>query len=612
MQGREVQCRWMTSLTRYRFLDLATFPAGPGQVAVLSRFSGRSASLPLEDAQFLLSCQRFRTLAEHAADIAAARGLPATEIEGIGARLAALAGSGLLLPEDEVRARALRSEGVPPPQVQSHGVLTRDRPASLLRSLEGFLANARRHGRRPDFVIVDDSPGADTRERTLDGLRRLAGRFGAKVRYAGPGEKDRFAVDLSRRSGVPLRLVRFALRNDAGISWTCGANHNALSLHCAGQIFTSTDDDIYCRPAPLSRQERDLQLLSGPEPTQFAFFASKDEAAAALAEVDLDVLGVHEQLLGRGVGGCLARLGPDAGARVDFDGMDGRFLSLLDPDAAVRITQLGLYGDSGMGSPLYYLMLRGDSRERLLRSPETYARWQSRQIMRGVSCPTISDGAYLMAYALGRDNRAPLPPFFPVFRNDDGVFGATLRLCQPGGFIGHLPVGLWHEPEQPRRFPPDAMHRGAGQAHGTDVLLACLGLFRAPLREGPARMDLLGRFLREMGQWPIADFEREVQQQLVQARCARMEHLEDLLARHDASPACWAADVRLHVQALRESLARPSSFFPADLTGRPLRARRVLMQELVGSFGELLRAWPAIWAAARALQGGLALPVEDL
>ena len=51
-----------------------------------------------------------------------------------------------------------------------------------------------------------------------------------------------------------------------------------------------------------------------------------------------------------------------------------------------------------------------------------------------------------MTTFFGFDNRLLLPPFFPVQRNADGIFGLVLQKCVDGSRVAFLPSVLLHAP----------------------------------------------------------------------------------------------------------------------------------------------------------------------
>jgi hypothetical protein len=131
---------------------------------------------------------------------------------------------------------------------------------------------------------------------------------------------------------------------------------------------------------------------------------------------------------------------------VDLSRAEPGFFRRLGPcGGRVVVTAAGVMGDSGMGSPSYFLSLRGASRARLLQSEGVYRYALARQqVLRAVPRATVCDAPYCMALNLGLDNRDLLPPFTPVQRNQDGVFAAILRTCCSGDYFGFLPWMILH------------------------------------------------------------------------------------------------------------------------------------------------------------------------
>ena len=90
--------------------------------------------------------------------------------------------------------------------------------------------------------------------------------------------------------------------------------------------------------------------------------------------------------------------------------MLGRRLS-DESGVSVTITLQGVVGDSGMGSPRYYLGLQGGSRGRLVASLDAYqSAFRSREVVRAVRRQTVADSPFCMTTCFGFDNRFILPP----------------------------------------------------------------------------------------------------------------------------------------------------------------------------------------------------------
>lgn len=68
----------------------------------------------------------------------------------------------------------------------------------------------------------------------------------------------------------------------------------------------------------------------------------------------------------------------------------------------------------------------------------------SRQIHRSCDRLTITPAGYCQSTALAFDNRRPLPPFLPVFRGEDLIFGHMLKLFQPNLAIAYQSTCVLH------------------------------------------------------------------------------------------------------------------------------------------------------------------------
>jgi hypothetical protein len=464
------------------------------------------------------------------------------------------------------------------------GIVTRDRLRSLVACLESYLANCQRHGRSPEFVVADDS-NAEAADRTRAALRRLADQFTARIRYAGQHEKIRFADALAAESGVEPEIIRFALFGDARCALSVGANRNGLLLVTPGSLMLAVDDDTLCRIAAAPEHEAALSFFSGYDPSELWFFPDRARATRFVSFTNVDVVGCHESLLGSAV--------------ADLGGPS-------EPDGRVTMTLNGLVGDSGMASPRYYLTLTGASRDRLVASPQAYrSGLESREILRSARQPTITRGPFCMTTFLGLDNRWLLPPFFPVQRNSDGIFGIMLQKCVDGSHVAFLPWVLLHAPKPPRVFAPEDLWADARAVRTPDIVLASVLSHepRAGLATTATRLADLGKHLRWLGALRLPDFEAHVLSLQQFRNLAFVTVLQSQLQAHGSSPRFWADDMERMVELMSKASTAQDYLVPRDLRqGRDTTAARLLGQELVGKFGELLEAWPDLVAAATRLR----------
>lgn len=615
-----------TSLTyptaeRYCRTDVVTFPVGGGLYLVYSKMDGSTHILSAPVVDLLNICGTFKPLGEHAQAcynfLAATQQQPDASAEQfVIGQLEELLRRGLLVPESALR-QYYHDHGEPQvnPKISSVGVVTCNRIGGLERCLLSYIENGKRHGRENDFVVADDSQGEGVRGATLNLLRSLKRHYALEISYAGPAEKRVFADALLEESGLPPEVVDFTLFDSEQCGSTIGANRNALLLHTVGDLVLSTDDDIVCNVAPALGLKDGLAFESRGSFIKFWFFPSRQVTLDSVPCVDEDVLSFHERLLGRTLSGCVAQFGRAADLSFELvSTLPVRHLA--SRKGRVVVTYNGVYGDAGMPSPVMFLTLEAESRERLLGSESAYHTARtSREVLRAVDRACITDNPSCMTGAFGYDNRVLLPPFMPVLRSEDDVFGFTLRSCVEDAYSGHLPAAVLHAPVEARAYGRDFLKESASGTHMYKIILACLSslqLWRS-VSDERLRLQTFGKHLMEVASMPGRDFEEFVRVQLWRMQSDTIAHLEGYMYYCRRSPDFWADDVQYYIHNLRSALTTESFIIPRDLLdGRSPDEARKVSQRLVFKFGQLLYHWPELVEAAKTLRARgrrLAVPV---
>jgi hypothetical protein len=587
------------------FLDLVRLPAGGGSELVYAPFARSAHLLRREQANLLAACRQPAPLEAHAARIAAAMRPGGVPVAPVLAELRALAAQGLLV-SDTTIVRALRGASVarpPPPPITTLAIPTSDRLESLCASLSSYIADGEQHGRALDYLVVDSSERRDVEERTRAAMRALRAQSGARLAYAGRAEKARFAAALAAQGGFSPELMEFTFFNTDGMPFAAGGNRNAILLHTVGELLLMVDDDTHCPVAPIPGHAPGLALTSQLEPSELWFPAPGERAFSPSPLPPRSFVSIHEELLGKDVG----TLALDYPGGLDLDRADGMFLRRLDAcGGRVSCTQTGGAGDSGTGSMWHYLILAGASRARLHRSEALYRHaFTGRQVVRAATRATIGDGAFCMGMGLGIDNRRHIPPFMPITRNGDGLFACALRLCVHDAYLGFLPWVVEHLPPEPRSSPFEELWSSLRGISGNDILVHMLlgSHLEVDKLDPDENLRALGATLERWARLPAADFEEIARLNVLRARAHDLVTLDEILRRHQRQPAYWADDIERAAAAIRAVIASPSSAQPADLVQRFGEAEgRALFQRQVLRFGELLRRWPDIVEAARALR----------
>jgi hypothetical protein len=592
---------------RYRVpSDVPRSRLGGGHCASYDPFTERAFVLSPAEAAIVAACGGWGTVDELSARAAGA-GVPATRA-AIGAALVELAERGVLTPESDVLARlcagasptgsgAVDGGGA---AIASIGIPTRGRPEALRRALASYARDIADSGRAIEIVVADDA-GGDDADRSREIVRDVARRFGVRARHADRAARARFAAEVAALAGVDPAVARAGLAPDeTSATFSAGASRNALLLAAAGTCALQADDDTVCDPRAAPALAAALALRSFEDPTEIWF----DGGSGGSGEARPGVAALHERLLGGPAAAIVARAVSESG--VDLARASTGLLGKIAAGGRVACTQLGLRGDSGMGTMGYLLTLGQPSRGRLLASEPTYREAvEARRLTRAVTAETLTDQELCMTYAIGLDARVLLPPFPAAHRNEDGLFGAVLVACEPSAVFGHLPVTIGHEPEEPRRRPFEHVLSQAGLVGANDVVAGLVALSRSDVdTRSPARaMESLGSVLVAWTKVPAPEVFERIWWMLARRLAQRLSRIDMLLREASRAPAFWARDLDALADAVRARAEEPERAVPVEWEAeRDRDAARAHALDHVRAYGELLAAWPALSAAAATLR----------
>jgi hypothetical protein len=478
-------------------------------------------------------------------------------------------------------------------QISSVGVVTRDRIKGLRRCLVSYVENGKRNGRDSDFIVVDDSDSATTRQHAKQILLSLKLLHDVKVAYAGRFEKIQFARSLIKYGDLPKEVIDFALFDTERCGCTIGANRSA-------------DDDTLCRVALAPEFREGVKYDSTRDFLSYWFYSDPEETARSVIDVNRDVLAIHEQMLGGDIKDCVSSL---VKAEVNGQKKNDSELSrsLLPRQGRVLLTFTGVYGDAGMYSQAPYFWMNEESTRRLVQSDNSeHSAWSSRELFRVSSQACITSNTRgCLASAFGCDNRGVLPPYVPVMRGEDALFGLTLRACFANAYFGHLPWAIHHSPIRPRSFSTEDLWNVASRARFGDVIAMCVKSFKPDPKfaDGAEKLHALGKHLTNIGSLAITEFEEFIRLSLCEHKSKEIAYLADKLPEARRLSALLGENMSHYLNTLRVSLTKDEYIIPSELLAAhaPGEASRVI-QRIVFKFGQLLSWWPEIVETAKRLR----------
>lgn len=443
----------------------------------------------------------------------------------------------------------------------------------LSGSVESVAQNAHSHGHRVQVLIGSESESATTQASIRDMLSSAARRWGATGTVSYPAQTRLFATSLA--ADVDPKLIAWALTTDhsAPLAPGPGAQRNIILLETADSPVIMTDDDAFAQTALLSTSpaNRFRPVFSSRYlPADVLFVSSRAEALAAVVSADVDLVSRHMDVFG-----------PTHGRWSDLPG--------LPADRPVLVSTAGAYGDSAMGNSRSLLTL--DDAVRDLAFANYAAIRTSREIVRIPERLAVGTGTQLMTVHVGLDNRELLCPFFPLGRNEDGLFSVTTRIVYPEEVRAFQPYGLLHDPEDERTAGDGDLHEFMPPPADLVMQLVVACAPRPDIR-GPAdRMRALGAGLVEISSFPVSDFASILQDAWARSAMSYADRLGALLQKFDRQPEIWAADVDSLIATIHDLLHDPRRLFGATGCGLSVEDLRYHTSR----FGSLLSVWPHLW-----------------
>jgi len=547
-------------------------------------------------------CSEFATLSEHAGFIAAQQRNGPSSAADWKLVLLQAAEAGLLTSIEETRAYILsRVPPLPCVRVISRvGIPTKNRPQLLRRALKSVVENLQAFEREAQILVTDDSESLEMQAANRQAISSVARSNRIEILYGNLESRRRFTAFLARESGLPIELISFALANDQRYPVGIGACRNSLLLDSAGHCLLYLDDDVRLRVTAIPGSGDELVLRS--EPFSTWFLSSADEIDS-FQFPRIDLLGAHESLLN--FDRDAVRDGRAGVWRIALSSASIGFLKRIpNGNAGVVVSVMGVVGDSGFDDPLAYFVFGGETFGRLINTKESYeSALFNRLVLHGPKTASVAETSECHSYCMGVDNTEVLPPFFPMMRGEELVFGTLITKAVPGALFGAIPKAILHEPGEARQFASDAAVRRAARFMTGETLAFLIG---SEDLKGTVRgklMKSIGVRLREALDQDDRSLNAQITSSIEPMLLHWLRRLDEATRECTDSSAFWARDVLTIKAAILSGLEARNHLIPIDLEQAygadegALRFRRLGRQ-----FGLLLEAWPDIVGAAKAVQ----------
>ncbi len=458
--------------------------------------------------------------------------------------------------------------------------VSKNRQELLERSVSGFFNEIKRENLNFSLYVSGTGLSSDDKAKNF-GLKlidkdELKARL---IRNAGQGESDALSSILDFALFGDSKLQSLKLRDT-------GANRNTLLLSLVDKVFLSVDDDILCKFAstefpkienPNEKYDSNDVIFDKTLSTRISeyFLNEKDcENAISYPEVcDLkSFLSSHENLLG---------------LEKEINSINNK----------VAVTVSGIHGDSGFESP------RG-LQTSTFADPRMYEyAIKNKLLLRYVNTSTVTDSPRFMTMCAGFDNRMILPPFFPMGRNQDGVFITALKACLPNSLIGYVPWVVRHIPNPVREYEDGEVQKWRFRISELINLLLEDYIRNNPVVNRSSdyeRYEEVGEYLENFSRKTPEDFLNSLRKICIPNLDSYIKYLRNISITNKYLSQRQLVDILGCIQNIESAKDQKTFCIPEELVTNLSPEESIeISKEFVLKYGLLLKNWKNIRNTAR-------------
>lgn len=584
------------------------YPVPGGNLLLRNTRTGKRAMVMPEVYAALVSCSHFHTLDEHVARIVESN--PGMEGQQANIRdvLQSMLDSGMMISAKKTCDALKRPAEQTLPDKGEGGqadkpvvvIITWERPEALQRLLQSIHANCNT-GSFHQLYVVDDS----RKPENINKNRELTAEFalGTKkpIQYFGQAEQQSLLKNLSRQLPEHEPAIRFlADQSRWRDHWTSGLARNLALLLSCGRRLVMLDDDTICDVYDPGRPKSDITFSDSPREADF--YRNEQEWAAQRQPLNPDPVARHMQCLGLTFSEASNVLGQGNLKPTSLSGANGLQVTELQPDSPVLITECGSFGCPGIATNTWLPDMSPASIDRMLASRDkTTNALNTRMVWTGRNQPHFSPRPN-MSQITGVDNRQSLPPYFPILRGEDRLFGYMLDFMFPTSVALDYPWGVPHLPipqrewqDKDRDFTPAASFPLFFFSQILEARLSCHA------EKPEQRLAALSAFFSDLAATPDDALLANHRDAVLRDTSQQLQHLGGLLANADSAPADWQEYLNKGIEQLGKGLDQ-ASLEDYQVTGQPRSMEGaeliVFWKKAWDGFAAALKAWPEIRVAA--------------
>ncbi|MDG1987540.1 MAG: hypothetical protein P8J18_06150 [Halieaceae bacterium] len=405
-----------------------------------------------EVAVALTHLSNFKTLEQHSFDLINIFPQLKGDLKGTNTVLKSVRDAQMMVSAD-ITVRNLQKESesrrAPLPSTRVF-IITCDRPPALHRLLDS-IHTAGQLERHDSIFVIDNSrhtKNSSENQKIVDTINHSSGEG---IIYFGASLQDKLLNTLLDSMPEEEIGIRFLLDSQKwAFESSYGLSRNLCLLLSVGYRALILDDDILCEAIkpPLSSSG----LIFGDGSNRKAiFYQSREQMQEVRVQTGFNPLIAHSKILGESTRRALSLLQHGSLNQSALNGSNAAFLCSISADSPILISQCGSWGDPGTYNPHWILNLDEASVAKIVESPGGLSGALShRACWVGYDRACLSKNANI-SQLTGLDNSYLLPPYFPIYRGEDSLFGTMTTCLHPNSVVANLNWAVPHFPIEDRK-----------------------------------------------------------------------------------------------------------------------------------------------------------------
>jgi hypothetical protein len=587
----------------YAFTDCELVNMFGGAALLMDKYSDAQMLAAPNVAQSMQLCRNFRTLEQHAQELTSSIPELAGQHADVMNVLTMFKEAGLLI-SAEVICEQLNAD-VPPaidlPQTRVFAI-TCDRPEATERLLESML-QAGNLSRHEAIFLIDDSRNPDNAAKNREAVEQFNLTSPRDMYYFGKSEAAAFMAQLIEQQPDEEEAIRFLIdRSRWADKKTFGLARNLCLLLSVGHRAIIMDDDVLCTTMAAPYAKEGLEF--GSTAREAGFYSDHQQMLSQTTPAGFDPLTGHSQCLGLNMGQATRKLAGRAIKPEDLAEANSSYLRLWQANSMVLVTQCGTLGDPGSPVTDWIYFAESDTARRLSNfSGGIQGALASRCYWLGHPRPCFSKVA-VMSQITGLDNSQLLPPYFPVFRGEDSLFGAMTEYLHPNSTVLSYSWSVPHLPIEQRAGDPDPEPMSGKGMFTPGKFITDHTSYQPGVSEH-TRLSSLASLLQHLAETDDRGLLSMFRKEVAELQGLDLHKLDTLLQNGAIRPPEWQSWLEQSASNVNQSMQQLAEI--TDIQGLPEGASaESLLEEsrdYAAGFSGALSAWVAIRDAARKATG---------